>query len=36
LHPTIGMRSPQLDLAYRGPAPTLGQHTAEVIAELAS
>lgn len=35
LHPTIGMRSPQLDLAYRGPAPMLGQHTDEVIAELA-
>ncbi len=36
LQPTIGMRSPQLDLAFRGPAPTIGQHTAEVIAELES
>ncbi len=34
LYPSIGMRSAQLDLAYRGPAPTLGQHTDEVVAEL--
>lgn len=33
-HPTIGMRSSQLDLAYRGPAPKVGQHTDEVLAEL--
>jgi crotonobetainyl-CoA:carnitine CoA-transferase CaiB-like acyl-CoA transferase len=33
-YPSIGVRSAQLDLAYRAPAPTLGQHTDEVIGEL--
>jgi crotonobetainyl-CoA:carnitine CoA-transferase CaiB-like acyl-CoA transferase len=32
--PGTGMRSPQLDLAYRAPAPTVGQHTVEVLTEL--
>ena len=31
--PGIGLRSSQIDFAYRGPAPTLGQHTAEVLRE---
>ncbi|MEU8139216.1 CaiB/BaiF CoA-transferase family protein [Streptodolium elevatio] len=30
-HPGIGMHSQQLDLTLRGPAPTLGQHTEEVL-----
>jgi len=29
--PGIGMRSPDLDLAYRAAAPTIGQHTDEVL-----
>jgi crotonobetainyl-CoA:carnitine CoA-transferase CaiB-like acyl-CoA transferase/MFS family permease len=33
-HPGTGLRSPQLDLAYRAPAPTVGQHTVEVLTEL--
>jgi crotonobetainyl-CoA:carnitine CoA-transferase CaiB-like acyl-CoA transferase len=32
--PGIGIRSDRLDLAYRGPAPTVGQHTDEVLREL--
>jgi crotonobetainyl-CoA:carnitine CoA-transferase CaiB-like acyl-CoA transferase len=32
-HPGIGMRSPQFDMRYRAPAPTVGQHTAEVLRE---
>jgi crotonobetainyl-CoA:carnitine CoA-transferase CaiB-like acyl-CoA transferase len=30
-HPGIGLRSPQFDLRYRAPAPTVGQHTGEVL-----
>ena len=33
-HPGIGMRSAELELAYRAPAPTVGQHTAEVLREV--
>jgi crotonobetainyl-CoA:carnitine CoA-transferase CaiB-like acyl-CoA transferase len=29
--PGIGLRSPQIDFAYRAAAPTLGQHTAAVL-----
>jgi crotonobetainyl-CoA:carnitine CoA-transferase CaiB-like acyl-CoA transferase len=29
--PGIGMRSPRLDLRYRAAAPTIGQHTEEVL-----
>jgi crotonobetainyl-CoA:carnitine CoA-transferase CaiB-like acyl-CoA transferase len=32
--PGTGLRSAQLDLAYRAPAPTVGQHTVEVLTEL--
>jgi CoA:oxalate CoA-transferase len=32
--PGIGIRSDELDLAYRAPAPTVGQHTGEVLREL--
>jgi crotonobetainyl-CoA:carnitine CoA-transferase CaiB-like acyl-CoA transferase len=32
-HPGIGMRSPQFDTRYRAPAPTVGQHTADVLRE---
>jgi crotonobetainyl-CoA:carnitine CoA-transferase CaiB-like acyl-CoA transferase len=32
--PGIGMRSDGLDLAYRAAAPTVGQHTVEVLREL--
>jgi crotonobetainyl-CoA:carnitine CoA-transferase CaiB-like acyl-CoA transferase len=31
--PGIGLRSPQFDTSYRAPAPTVGQHTAEVLRE---
>ena len=30
-HPGTGLRSPQWDLRYTGPAPTVGQHTAAVL-----
>jgi crotonobetainyl-CoA:carnitine CoA-transferase CaiB-like acyl-CoA transferase len=30
-HPGTGLRSPQFETRYRGPAPTVGQHTAEVL-----
>jgi crotonobetainyl-CoA:carnitine CoA-transferase CaiB-like acyl-CoA transferase len=30
-HPDIGLRSPQFPTHYRAPAPTVGQHTAEVL-----
>jgi crotonobetainyl-CoA:carnitine CoA-transferase CaiB-like acyl-CoA transferase len=30
-HPGIGVRSPQFDTRYRAPAPTVGQHTTEVL-----
>jgi crotonobetainyl-CoA:carnitine CoA-transferase CaiB-like acyl-CoA transferase len=33
-HPGTGLRSPQLDLSYRAPAPMVGQHTVEVLTEL--
>jgi crotonobetainyl-CoA:carnitine CoA-transferase CaiB-like acyl-CoA transferase len=33
-YPGTGMRSPQFDLTYRAPAPTVGQHTHEVLREL--
>jgi crotonobetainyl-CoA:carnitine CoA-transferase CaiB-like acyl-CoA transferase len=33
-YPGTGMRSPQFDLTYRAPAPTVGQHTHEVLHEL--
>ena len=29
--PGIGLRSPQFETTYRAPAPTVGQHTAEVL-----
>jgi crotonobetainyl-CoA:carnitine CoA-transferase CaiB-like acyl-CoA transferase len=29
--PGIGLRSDQLDLGYRAPAPLVGEHTAEVL-----
>lgn len=32
--PGIGIRADRLDLAYRAAAPTVGQHTAEVLREL--
>ncbi|MCU1378619.1 MAG: caib/baif family protein [Acidimicrobiales bacterium] len=32
--PGIGMRSSQLDIAYRAPAPTVGQHTGAVLREV--
>jgi crotonobetainyl-CoA:carnitine CoA-transferase CaiB-like acyl-CoA transferase len=32
--PGIGMRSSQLDIAYRAPAPTVGQHTGVVLREV--
>jgi crotonobetainyl-CoA:carnitine CoA-transferase CaiB-like acyl-CoA transferase len=34
LYPGIGIRSPQLDLAYRAPAPLIGEHTAQVLGEV--
>ena len=33
-YPGTGMRSPQIDLSYRGPAPMVGQHTDEVLHSL--
>jgi crotonobetainyl-CoA:carnitine CoA-transferase CaiB-like acyl-CoA transferase len=30
-HPDIGLRSPQFPTRYRAPAPTVGQHTVEVL-----
>ena len=30
-HPGTGLRSPQFETSYRGPAPTVGQHTADVL-----
>ena len=30
-HPGTGLRSPQFDTRYRSPAPTVGQHTADVL-----
>ena len=30
-HPGTGMRSPQFDVSYRAPAPTVGQHTIAVL-----
>jgi crotonobetainyl-CoA:carnitine CoA-transferase CaiB-like acyl-CoA transferase len=30
-HPGTGMRSPQFDVSYRAPAPTVGQHTTAVL-----
>jgi crotonobetainyl-CoA:carnitine CoA-transferase CaiB-like acyl-CoA transferase len=32
--PGIGIRSDDLDLAYRAAAPTVGQHTDEVLGEV--
>jgi CoA:oxalate CoA-transferase len=32
-YPGTGIRSPQFDNSYRAPAPTVGQHTAEVLRE---
>ncbi len=32
-YPGTGVRSDQFDNAYRAPAPTVGQHTAEVLRE---
>jgi crotonobetainyl-CoA:carnitine CoA-transferase CaiB-like acyl-CoA transferase len=32
--PGTGLRSQQFDLSYRGPAPTVGQHTGPVLREL--
>ena len=32
--PGIGIRSPQLDLAYRSSAPLVGEHTEIVVREL--
>jgi crotonobetainyl-CoA:carnitine CoA-transferase CaiB-like acyl-CoA transferase len=34
LYPGIGIRSPQLDLAYRAPAPLIGEHTGQVLGEV--
>jgi crotonobetainyl-CoA:carnitine CoA-transferase CaiB-like acyl-CoA transferase len=31
--PGIGLRSPDIDFSYEGPAPTLGQHTTAVLRE---
>ena len=33
-YPGTGMRAAQFDVAYRAPAPTVGQHTNEVLREL--
>ena len=30
-HPGIGLRAPQFRIDYRAPAPTVGQHTTEVL-----
>ena len=30
-HPGTGLRAAQFDTRYRGPAPTVGQHTGEVL-----
>ena len=32
-HPGTGLRSPQFDVSYRAPAPTVGQHTFAVLRE---
>jgi crotonobetainyl-CoA:carnitine CoA-transferase CaiB-like acyl-CoA transferase len=32
--PGTGLRSQQFDLSYRGPAPTVGQHTGPVLRDL--
>jgi glutaryl-CoA transferase len=32
-YPGTGIRSPDFDNSYRAPAPTVGQHTAEVLRE---
>jgi crotonobetainyl-CoA:carnitine CoA-transferase CaiB-like acyl-CoA transferase len=32
-YPGTGLRSPDFDNSYRAPAPTVGQHTAEVLRE---
>ena len=32
-YPGTGVRSAQFDNSYRAPAPTVGQHTAEVLRE---
>jgi crotonobetainyl-CoA:carnitine CoA-transferase CaiB-like acyl-CoA transferase len=34
LYPGIGVRSHQLDLEYRAPAPMIGEHTGEVLREV--
>ena len=30
-HPGTGLRAAEFDMRYRGPAPTVGQHTGEVL-----
>jgi crotonobetainyl-CoA:carnitine CoA-transferase CaiB-like acyl-CoA transferase len=31
--PGVGLRSPEIDFSYRAAAPTLGQHTADILRE---